>query len=67
MNSLTVKPINEKYRELHKNARLAIDVIHFSAEYERAVQFACNNAIVCDSMEVARNICYDRDYEVKGD
>ncbi|TPX51585.1 hypothetical protein SeMB42_g00124 [Synchytrium endobioticum] len=65
MDSLTVKPINEKYRELHKNARLAIDVIQFNAEYERAVQFACNNAIVCDHMDVARNICYDRNVEVK--
>ncbi|TPX34166.1 hypothetical protein SmJEL517_g03097 [Synchytrium microbalum] len=65
MDSLLVKPINEKYREFHKGARLVIDVIQFDAQYERAVQFACNNAIVCDTMDVARHICYERNQEVK--
>ncbi|BGP24571.1 Structural maintenance of chromosomes protein 1 [Rhodotorula toruloides] len=30
------------------------------------MQFACGPAPVCDSMQIARHVCYDRVEEVKG-
>lgn len=33
--------------------------------FEKAVQYACGNAIVCDTLAIARHICYDRNERVK--
>ena len=31
------------------------------------MQHACGSALVCDTMEVARDICYNKGIEVKGE
>lgn len=66
IETVQVKPISDKYRSFAKGARLAIDVITFDSSVEKAMQFACGNALVCDSMQIARHVCYDRGQEVKG-
>lgn len=33
--------------------------------FEKAVQYACGNAIVCDTLAIAKHICYDRNERVK--
>ncbi|GAA5851241.1 hypothetical protein JCM8547_004180 [Rhodosporidiobolus lusitaniae] len=65
METMQVKPISDKYRSFAKGARLAIDVVAFDPAVEKALQFACGNALVCDTMQVARHVCYDRGQEVK--
>ncbi|GAA6027216.1 hypothetical protein JCM8097_002493 [Rhodosporidiobolus ruineniae] len=65
IETIQVKPISDKYRSFAKGARLAIDVVSFDPSVEKALQFACGNALVCDSMQVARHVCYDRGQEVK--
>lgn len=66
LDTIQVKPINDKYRSFAKGARLAVDVIQFEPAVERAMHHACGNALVCDTMEVARYVCYDKGQEVKG-
>lgn len=65
LSSIQVKPINDKFRSFAKGARLALDVIQFEPSVERAMHHACGNALVCDSMEVARHVVYERGQEVK--
>ncbi|KAJ3109189.1 Structural maintenance of chromosomes protein 1 [Phlyctochytrium planicorne] len=65
LDTITVKPINEKYRNFVRGARLAIDVITVEPRFERAVQFACGNALVCDTLDVAKDVCWNRGQEVK--
>ncbi|BGP16097.1 hypothetical protein JCM10213_007524 [Rhodosporidiobolus nylandii] len=65
IETIQVKPISDKYRSFAKGARLAIDVIAFDPAVEKAFQHACGNALVCDSMQIARHICYDRGQEIK--
>jgi structural maintenance of chromosome 1 len=65
IETMQVKPISDKYRSFAKGARLAIDVISFDPAVEKALQFACGNALVCDTMQVARYVCYDRGQEIK--
>ncbi|KAJ3285102.1 Structural maintenance of chromosomes protein 1 [Rhizoclosmatium sp. JEL0117] len=65
LDTLSVKPINEKYRNFAKGARLAVDVIQVEAMYERAVQFACSDSLVCETMEIAKEVCWSRGQEVK--
>lgn len=66
LDTAQVKPINDRLRSVAKGARLAIDVVQFDTSLERAMQYACGNALVCDTIDVARNICYEKKQEVKG-
>ena len=61
-----VKPVNDKFRSFAKGARLGVDVIQYEPAMERAIHHACGNALVCDTMEVARYVCYEKGQEVKG-
>ncbi|KAK7467271.1 Structural maintenance of chromosomes protein 1 [Stygiomarasmius scandens] len=65
LDTIQVKPINDKFRSFAKGARLAVDVIQYEPAVERAMQHACGNALVCDSMEVAKYVCYEKGQEVK--
>ncbi|KAH6918179.1 cohesin complex subunit psm1 [Coprinopsis sp. MPI-PUGE-AT-0042] len=65
LDTIQVKPINDKFRSFAKGARLAVDVVQYEPVNERAIQHACGNALVCDTMEVARYVCYEKGQEVK--
>lgn len=66
LDTIQVKPVNDKFRSFAKGARLAVDVVQHEAAIERAIHHACGNALVCDNMEVARYVCYEKGQEVKG-
>ncbi|KAJ7246598.1 condensin complex subunit SMC1 [Mycena haematopus] len=65
LDTIQAKPINDKFRSFAKGARLAVDVIQYEPQVERAMHHACGNALVCDTMEVARYVCYEKGQEVK--
>ncbi|CCG82948.1 putative Cohesin complex subunit [Taphrina deformans PYCC 5710] len=65
LDTLTVVQIKADLRSIHKQARLAIDVINFESAIARAVQYACADSIICDDLDVARHICYEKRAEVK--
>ncbi|KAK0449845.1 condensin complex subunit SMC1 [Desarmillaria tabescens] len=65
LDTIQVKPVNDKFRSFAKGARLALDVIQYEPAVERALHHACGNALVCDTMEVARMVCYEKGQEVK--
>lgn len=67
LDTLKVKPINDKFRSFAKGARLAVDVIQFEPAVERAMHHACGNALVCDMMEVAKFVTWEKGQEVKGE
>ncbi|KAK4228233.1 structural maintenance of chromosomes protein 1 [Podospora fimiseda] len=46
-------------------ARLTIDTIDFDPSLERAIAYACGGSVVCDSLEVAKEIVYGRKIQVK--
>ncbi|KAE9545845.1 hypothetical protein FO519_010943, partial [Halicephalobus sp. NKZ332] len=64
LNCLDVAPVNEKLRELSepKGVKLLYDVINCPQQNVRkAIQFACNNAVVCETPEDARKMAFGRD------
>uniref|UniRef100_A0A7E4V931 Structural maintenance of chromosomes protein n=1 Tax=Panagrellus redivivus TaxID=6233 RepID=A0A7E4V931_PANRE len=62
LNSLDCAPINEKLREIGGGVRLLYDVINCTQpSVKKAIQFACNNAVVCDTPEEARQMAFGRD------
>ncbi|KAI0041884.1 cohesin complex subunit psm1 [Auriscalpium vulgare] len=65
LDTIQVKPINDKYRSFAKGARLALDVIQYEAAVERAMHHACGNALVCDTMEIARHVIWEKNADVK--
>ncbi len=65
LDRIQAKPINDRLRSIARGARLAVDVIEFSPSIERAIHHACGNALVCDTMEIARSVVYERKVEAK--
>ena len=66
LDTIQVKPVAEKFRNYAKGARLAIDCIEYEPAVERAIQHACSSSLICDTMDVARLVCYEKGQEVKG-
>lgn len=56
--------VNSAMKGLPK-ARLTIDTIEFDSSLERAMAYACGSSIVCDDLETAKHICYERKIHVK--
>lgn len=67
LDTIQVKPINDKFRSFAKGARMAVDLVQYEPAIERAIHHACGNALVCDTMAVARFVCYEKGQEIKGD
>ncbi|KAG0268385.1 Structural maintenance of chromosomes protein 1 [Actinomortierella ambigua] len=65
LDTLVVKPVNDRLRGLAKGARLAVDVVQYDGMLERAIQYVCSNTLVCDSVDVAKHICYELGQKVK--
>ncbi len=53
-------------RNFVKGARLAIDCIEYDPAVERAMQHACGSSMICDTMDIARHLRFDKGQEVKG-
>ncbi|KAG2029700.1 SMCs flexible hinge [Suillus americanus] len=56
LNTISTKPVNNKFRSFTRGARLAADVIQYEPLVERAMLHACGNALACDTVDVARYI-----------
>lgn len=46
---------------------MAIDCLEYQPAIDKAVQFACGNTLICDSMEIARTVVYEKGQDVKGE
>ena len=65
LDTIQVKGINSNLKGMHRGMRLAIDTIDYDSSVERAMSYACGNAIVCDDLAVAKYLCYDKAVEAK--
>ncbi|PKI83176.1 Structural maintenance of chromosomes protein 1 [Malassezia vespertilionis] len=58
LDTIHSKPVQDRLRAVSLHARLAIDVVQYAPAIERAVQFACASTMICDSLDVARELAY---------
>ncbi|KAJ2743333.1 Structural maintenance of chromosomes protein 1 [Coemansia sp. BCRC 34301] len=65
LDTLQPYQVSDSLRHAHRGARLATDVMQYDPGMEVAVMHACANALVCDSVEIAKHICYEQKLEVK--
>lgn len=66
LSSLSLSPINDRYRNFVKGARLAYDVLKFEKQYESIIQYACGSTLICDNLAIAKQICYTMNENVRG-
>ncbi|ODA78489.1 hypothetical protein RJ55_05870 [Drechmeria coniospora] len=64
LDNIKVNAVNSVVKGV-SGARLTIDTINFDPAVERAVSYACGNSVVCDSLEIAKQICYEKRIAVK--
>jgi len=65
LDTISAKPIDDKYRSFSRNARLGVDIVVYETHVEKAVHHVCGNAMICDTVDVAKYICYEKGQEVK--
>lgn len=65
IHSLSLPPINDRYRNFVKGARLAFDVLKFDKQYSSVVQYACGSTLICDNMTIAKQICFELNESVR--
>ena len=65
LDTIQVKAINSSMKGSDPGVRLAIDTIDYDNALFRAISYACGNAIVCDTLDVAKRMVYDKGVEAK--
>jgi structural maintenance of chromosome 1 len=64
LDNIKVNAVNTAVKGF-AGARLTIDTINFDASVERAMSYACGSSVVCDTLDIAKHICYDKKIPVK--
>ena len=64
LDNIKVNAVNSAVKGIN-GARLTIDTIDFDSSLERAMAYACGSSVVCDNLEIAKNICYVKKIQVK--
>ncbi|KAM0302654.1 hypothetical protein ACHAPM_004656 [Fusarium culmorum] len=64
LDNIKVNAVNTAVKGF-SGARLTIDTIDFDSSVERAMSYACGSSVVCDSLDIAKHICYEKKIPVK--
>ncbi|KAL6863191.1 Structural maintenance of chromosomes protein 1 [Amphichorda felina] len=59
LDNIKVPAVNTAIKSFN-GARLTIDTINFDSSVERAIAYACGNSVVCDTLDIAKHICYHK-------
>ena len=65
LDTIAHKAPDANLKGMHPKMRLAVDTIEYDHAIERAVSYACGNSIVCDDLDTARELCYNRRVDAK--
>lgn len=64
LDNIKVHQVNTAIKNFH-GARLTIDTVNFEPSVERAIAYACGNSVVCDTLDIAKHICYEKKVQVE--
>lgn len=64
LDNIKVNAVNTAIKGI-AGARLTIDTVDFDSHLERAISYACGSSVVCDTLDVAKQICYQKRIPVK--
>jgi len=61
LDTIKAKKINEKLRsQLDKEEKLVLDVLTYERPFEKAFRYAIGNTVMCDTLENAMNLCFEK-------
>jgi structural maintenance of chromosome 1 len=63
LDTIQVKQVNPNLKSIHKSARLAIDAINFDTAVERAMSYACGNALIAEDDKTAKYLAYEKNIQ----
>ena len=56
---------NSSLKGSQRGVRMAIDAVKYDKSLERAIAYVCGNAVVCDHLNIAKQICWEKRNDVK--
>lgn len=65
LDTIQAKNVNPNLKGMHKGMRPALDTIDYGNDVARAISSACGNAIVCDTMDIAKELVFRRKVDAK--
>ena len=65
LDTIVVKAVPSSYKGMHRGMRPAIDTVDYNADIARAIQFACGDSIVCDTLDIAKELCYRKNVDAR--
>ena len=65
LDTIQVKAVNSNLKGMHRGMRPAIETVDYDQSVARAISYACGNAIVCDDLDIAKELCYVRHVDAK--
>ncbi|KAI5287842.1 Structural maintenance of chromosomes protein 1, partial [Ascosphaera aggregata] len=65
LETIQVKAFNSSLKGMHRGMRPAIETVDYDESVERAITYACGNAIVCDDLATAKYLCYEKGVDAK--
>ena len=57
--------IDSSLKSIAPGTRMAIDTIDYDRSVERAMTYACGNALVCDDLAIAKRLCFEKGIDAK--
>ena len=58
LDTIKVRPVDERLRQFDSSVKLVMEVMKFHHSFKRAVQYACGNTVVCETVDDAKQIAY---------
>ena len=65
LETIQYTPTNSNLKGSQRGVRMAIDSVTYDKSLERAIAYVCGNAVVCDDMKTAKDVCWEKRNDVK--
>lgn len=65
LDTIEPKRTQERHRQLGPNFKLAIDLLEYNDDLDKAMQYALAGVVICDTLQDARDLCFRRRERVK--
>lgn len=65
LDNISTNPIDSSLKTILSGARLAVDVIQSDPALRTAAEFICSDTMICDSMEIARRLRWQKNVNVR--
>ena len=65
LDNLKIKPIPERLRNLGQKYHLCVDLLECEDIFKPAVSYAVGSTVVCDTLDDAQDLCFNRGEKVK--